>query len=400
MKPVRFFALAFLFLATAAFPAMEISLSSADAAFLGERTDDTAGHQISIIGDINNDSYDDFIITAPGWDQSEDSQNNGAAYLYYGNNAGFSGTNDLALADAIFIGNTGQEVAHDAFGIGDVDNDGYNDFAIGLKKYHAVVDDTLRNKVGKVYIFFGGPTQHSGAIYLESADASLEGTNAYAEAAHVKGVGDVNGDEYDDIIVGAGFHSQVGPEAGKTYLFLGKDRADWNLGDKMEDAADATFLAEDEFDWAGHRVAAATLDPVQVAIGPRHGRAVQAVAGAGTRDLAGDQPDGIGEDREIGRIRRRSHHRQGCDNPTGQNCDESCPCHDSPPGNLPGPDATTAASRRAESRSSLTNVHGTCNPPFSDWELLRMSTGYGRLQRRYFIYRQRKRATRDLGSGL
>lgn len=254
MKLVNYLALAFILLATAAFPATtEIALSSADAAFLGERADDMAGHHVSIIGDINNDSYDDFIITAPGWDQNENSQNNGAAYLFYGKPAGFSGTIDLAAADAIFIGNTGQEAAHDAFGIGDVDDDGYNDFAIGLKKYHAVVDDTLRNKVGKVYIFFGGP-KYVGAIALESAEASFEGTNAYAEAAHVKGVGDVNNDNYDDIIVGAGFHSQVGPEAGKVYLFFGKARGEWLQNAKMEEAADASFLAESEYDWAGHRV--------------------------------------------------------------------------------------------------------------------------------------------------
>ncbi len=256
MKPANFLALVFIFLATAAYSvSTEIGLSSADASFLGEQTNDIAGHHVSIIGDINNDSFDDFIITAPGWDQNEKSANNGAAYLFYGRASGFSGTIDITGADAIFIGNTGQEAAHDAFGIGDVDHDGYNDFAIGLKKYHAIVDDTLRNKVGKVYLFFGGPSKYVGAISLESAGASLEGTNAYAEAAHVKGVGDVNNDNYDDIIVGAGFHSQVGPEAGKTYLFFGKDRSAWQANAKMEAVADATFLAENEYDWAGHRVA-------------------------------------------------------------------------------------------------------------------------------------------------
>ncbi|MBN1560472.1 FG-GAP repeat protein [candidate division KSB1 bacterium] len=227
----------------------------ATATFAGENAGDQSGHHVSIIGDINNDNYDDFIITAPLWDANTTSQNGGSVYLFYGRSAGFSGAIDLSSADARFIGDHGQEAAHDAFGIGDIDNDGYVDFAIGIKKYSAVVDGIAQAKAGKVYLFFGGTTKYSGIIPLESAIASLEGTVKDAEAAHVKGVGDVNGDGYDDIIIGAGFHPQVGAEAGKVYLFFGKERAAWLANVKMEDAADASFLAEAAGDWAGHRVA-------------------------------------------------------------------------------------------------------------------------------------------------
>jgi len=234
----------------------DVSVTQADAVFPGENAGDLAGHHVSIIGDIDDDGYDDFVITAPNRDENESMQDNGAAYLFYGSASGWSAQIDLATADAMFTGAVqGNEASHDVFGLGDIDHDGYPDFGIGIKKYNGIVDDTMRTKLGKVYIFFGSSQRYSGELSLETAAASLLGTNENAEAAHVMGVGDVDGDSYDDFIVGAGFHSQIGPEAGKVYLFFGKPQNEWTTDAAMEDVAGASFLAEAAGDWAGHRVA-------------------------------------------------------------------------------------------------------------------------------------------------
>jgi len=234
-----------------------INASAANARFFGLKQGDKLGHHVSFIGDIDKDGYDDFLITSPGRDKDEFSEDVGAVYLFYGKASGWKGTINLNTADAQFLGSfPGNEASHDSYGIGDVDDDGYPDFAISIKKYSLDIDGELEPKLGKVYLFFGGNSRYNGTINLEDAPASIYGINPRAEAAHVKEVGDIDGDRVDDIIIGAGFHSQVGPEAGKVYIIFGKARRHWLKSEDIENAADASYVAEAEYDWAGHRVSA------------------------------------------------------------------------------------------------------------------------------------------------
>ncbi|RPH90290.1 MAG: hypothetical protein EHM72_19305, partial [Calditrichaeota bacterium] len=229
-----------------------ISADSAQAVFLGEHPGDLAGHHVAMAPDLNNDGYDELLVTAPLWDLNSQSTSHGRVYLYYGKSQGWNGAISLADADALFHGAYAlNEASHDAFGVGDINHDGYHDLAIAIKKTQAPQGG---NRLGKVYLYFGKSARLSGEMSLEDADASLVGNAIGAEAAHVKGVGDLDKDGYDDFVIGAGFHPQVGAEAGKIYVFFGKDRSLWTKNADMEAACDASYLAESAGDWAGHRV--------------------------------------------------------------------------------------------------------------------------------------------------
>ena len=82
---------------------------------------------------------------------------------------------------------------------------------------------------GKVYVIFGGIGGFSSVINVSTLDGTdgfvLLGENANDETGRSAiGAGDVNGDGFDDIAIGAaGFYTDAGDNTGSTYIFFGGD---------------------------------------------------------------------------------------------------------------------------------------------------------------------------------
>ncbi|MCK6620087.1 MAG: FG-GAP repeat protein [Calditrichaceae bacterium] len=133
----------------------------------------------------------------------------------------------------------GEEVAN----IGDVNGDGYDDWALGIKD--AAIYQTGQ-KVGKVYIYFGG-----GAL-LNEKDPDLILTGE-AEGDYfgysVAGAGDVNNDGYSDVLVGAYSENLKGYDIGRAYIYWG--------GPAMDNIADIIFSGEASLDYFGYSVSGA-----------------------------------------------------------------------------------------------------------------------------------------------
>lgn len=117
------------------------------------------------------------------------------------------------------------ETSFDAFGnavagAGDINGDGYDDIIIG-----AFVNDAGGTDAGRAYVYFGGEQMDN------IKDAILTGTAAGDWFGFsVSSAGDVNGDGYADIIVGAPRNDTNGSNAGRTYLYTntltGRDISD------------------------------------------------------------------------------------------------------------------------------------------------------------------------------
>jgi len=188
---------------------VSLTLASYDAAMLGVFPNDFVGYAVDGAGDMNGDGYDDILVGAKYADIDQVVSNEGKAWVIYGPTSGFHG---LGGADAILYGEAendylGQAVA----GVGDVNADGLDDILVG-----APDNDDGGSGAGKVYLVLGEPSA------TMSAEATITGRNpadAFGEA--VAGGASVNGDAYDDILIGASEAEDGGGNSGAAYLFHG-----------------------------------------------------------------------------------------------------------------------------------------------------------------------------------
>ena len=192
---------------------------------------DYSGRSVSSAGDVNGDGYDDLIIGALGADPNGDSRA-GETYVVYGgaNAPGTGGVLDLSDLDGtngfILTGIDARDYSGwSVSSAGDVNGDGYDDLIIGADR----ADPNGDSEAGETYIVYGGASAPGTDGVLDLG--ALDGTNGFIligidagdqSGSSVSSAGDVNGDDYDDLIIGA---SGGGPNgnirAGETYILYG-----------------------------------------------------------------------------------------------------------------------------------------------------------------------------------
>jgi hypothetical protein len=179
---------------------------AADWSDLGGQADAGMGYCVSDAGDVNGDGYDDVIVGAPYYDNV--GTNEGRAYVYHGSASGLSGTPDWQAEGDQDYCRFGYAVA----GAGDVNGDGYDDVIVGAPYY-----DNGQNNEGRAYVYLGSASGLSGtpAWTAESdQDGALYGIS-------VASAGNVNGDTYDEVLVGASQYSNGEDDEGRAFVYYG-----------------------------------------------------------------------------------------------------------------------------------------------------------------------------------
>ncbi len=237
------------------------SLGEADGFIIqGDAARDGAGVSVSTVGDVNGDGYADVIVGARGGDDG--GRNAGEAYVVFGRAGAFGsldGTNrrvidltSLSEADGFIIqGLGGDQVGEGISGAGDVNGDGYADLIVGAH----LGDDGGRN-AGEAYVVFG-KAGFFGSLdgtdrrvidltSLSETDGFIIQGDAVGDRAgeRVSGAGDVNGDGFADLIVGAQSANDGGTDAGEAYVVFGRAGPFGSLDGTSRRVIDLTRLSE------------------------------------------------------------------------------------------------------------------------------------------------------------
>ncbi|HET7010804.1 MAG TPA: integrin alpha [Anaerolineales bacterium] len=164
------------------------------------------GADVNGAGDVNGDGYDDVIIGVTGHREFETRE--GAAFLYFGADSGPGPVPDWSVQSNQTSGIMGNAVDLS----GDVNGDGFDDVLVAAMGYNHGLD-----AVGAVFGYLGGPTGPSQTAYWSAFGQQFGEWFGWSLAY----AGDVNGDGFDDALVGSRYFTNGQEEEGKASLFLG-----------------------------------------------------------------------------------------------------------------------------------------------------------------------------------
>jgi hypothetical protein len=170
-----------------------------------------SGENVSALGDVNGDGLEDFLVGAEGGNLS---------HLIYGKSS-YSAVDvsNLGSAGVTFSGAAaGDQLGYFTGSAGDFNGDGYSDMLLGARR----ADPNGVSSAGSAYIVYGGENLSSSSMSILNVNTGFV-LNGAAEngllGASVASAGDVNGDGFNDVIVG-----ELSNGAGNAYVIFGGDQ--------------------------------------------------------------------------------------------------------------------------------------------------------------------------------
>ena len=199
-------------------PSGAMSSEDYSAVVVGD-AEDTAGHQVVWVGDLNDDTVDDLGIGAT----LAGSGKEGAVFLMFGpvSADAYIGGSDMDLT--LSGKSSGDKFGNSLARAGDLNGDGSDDLLVGV-----FAADGGGANAGATAIWLGPLSA------LVPPDVAIDGEAVGDNlGVLVSGPGDVDGDGYDDALTCASDNDDGGTDAGKCYLFGASGVSGWAIGGEL-----------------------------------------------------------------------------------------------------------------------------------------------------------------------